>query len=191
MLIIELKTTLERLASPAINVTDGVQQLLHAVTHQAHSVLCSRRAEHRRGVDDLLRRRVEHAKLVGQTQRILKRQTLLTVQQKTRAELGQRRGMKAPVIHRQPERRFPAQIPRQGLHRRLVRDAAAVLEQQNLGQQRRRDRRSPHPLRIALGEVLVAHDPLAMLGQQRKKRPFRQRTNKPRRVKQTYLTISS
>lgn len=93
----------------------------------------------------------------------------------------------ALMIDRQPERDLPAQIPRHALHRLLIRDAGAVLQQQHPGQLRRRDRRPPHPRRITRREVFVAHDPMPMLGQQREERPLRQRPSKLSRIKEPDL----
>jgi hypothetical protein len=95
--------------------------------------------------------------------------------------------MPALVIDRQPERDLPAQIPRDTLHRLLIRSSRPVLQQQHLGQLRRRNRRAPHPLRIAGREVIITHDLIPMLGQQRKKRPLRQRPNKLGRIKEPHL----
>jgi hypothetical protein len=95
--------------------------------------------------------------------------------------------MPALMIDRQTERDLPAQIPSHRFHRLLVRQAGAVLQQHHLGQLRRRDRRAPHPPRVALSEILVAHDPIAVLSQQREKRALRQRPNKLGRIEHPHL----
>ena len=81
------------------------------------------------------------------------------------------------VIDRQIERSLPAQIPANALHRILVRHPGPVLQQQHLRQQRRRDRRPPHPSGIAVREIGITHDPMTMLSQQRIERPLRQRAH--------------
>lgn len=45
--------------------------------------------------------------------------------------------------------------PRHALHRLLITHRNAMLQRQNVRQQRRRDRRATHPLRIALREILT------------------------------------
>src|SRR4051812_33559908 len=65
----------------------------------------------------------------------------------------------------------------------------AIRQQQHLGQQTRRDRRTTPPLRVALREVLVTHDPIAVPGQQRIDRVLRQQPRAPRRVKESLLTL--
>jgi hypothetical protein len=185
--IVERQRPLELPHSVAIDGGDRVKQLAHTMTNQPHGVLRRRRAEHRRRVDDLLDRAVQQPQLLGQLQRALQRQPLQAVQQKPGAELRQRRRMPALMIDRQPQRDLPPQIPRHALHRLLIRHAAAVLQQQHLRQLRRRDRRAPHRRRVARREVLIAHDPIPMLGQQRKKRPVRQRPSKLGRIEKPHL----
>ena len=110
------------------------------------------------------------------------------MQQQPGAELGQRRRMPPLMIDRQPQHDLPPQIPRHALHRLLVGHPGPVLQQQHLRQQRRRDRRATHPRRIALREVLIAHDPIAMLSQQREERPLRQRPHHHHRIEQPHLS---
>ena len=129
----------------------------------------------------------QHPKLLRHGQRVLQRQALLAVQQQPGAELGQRRRVEPAVIDRQAQGDLPAQIPRDVLHRLLIRAARPVLHQQHLGQQRRRDRRPAAIGRVAVGEVLVAHDPIAVLGQQREERPLRQRPHQLRRIEEPHL----
>jgi hypothetical protein len=75
------------------------------------------------------------------------------------------------MIDRQSQRDPPPQIPRHTLHRRLGAGARPMLQQHQLRQQRRRDRRPTHPRRVALREVPITHDPITVLGQQREKDP--------------------
>jgi hypothetical protein len=49
------------------------------------------------------------------------------------------------------------------LHRALVGEPLAVGEQEHLREQARRDRGAALAPRVALGEVLVADDPIALL----------------------------
>jgi hypothetical protein len=111
------------------------------------------------------------------------------VQQKPGAKAHQARRVKPGVVDRQAERNLPAQIKAHRFHRSLVGEAVAVGEQQHLGEHARRDRRAAMPLRVALGEILVANNPLAVLGQQRVDRLLRQQTRTPRRIKETLLPI--
>jgi hypothetical protein len=186
--IVKRQRAIELARGPLIDALDGIQELADAVTDKPHRVLGGGRAQHRRRVDDLLDRPVEHPELLRDPQRALQRHPLELVQQQPSPELHQRRWMPAAVIDRQPERDLPAQIPRDALHRLLVRRARPVLQKQHPGQQRRRDRWPPHPLRIARREVLIAHDPLPMLGQQPKERSLRQRPSKLGRIKEPHLT---
>jgi hypothetical protein len=107
---------------------------------------------------------------------------LLAVQQKAGPIALQRGRVPARVVDRQPERNLPAQVPRHRLHRLLVRAARPVLQQQHLGQPRRRDRGTADAVGVAVGEVLVAHDPLAVLGQQSEERALQQRPDQLGRV---------
>jgi uncharacterized lipoprotein YbaY len=97
--------------------------------------------------------------------------------------------MEAGVVERQVERHPPAQIEANRLHRSLVGEAVPVGEQQHLGQQARRDRGAAPALRVALREVLVADDPIAVLGEQRIERALRQQLRAPRRVEKAPLPI--
>ena len=157
----------------ASSARDGVDQLAHRGADQRDRVLDRRRAEHRRGVDDLLDRALQQPELGGQLERALEHDPFLAVQQQPRAELDQARRVKPGMIDRQIQRDLPAQIKPQRLHRAPVREPVAIGQQQHLGQQARRDRRAPPARRIALGEVLVADDPIAVLGQQRVDRALR------------------
>jgi hypothetical protein len=74
------------------------------------------------------------------------------VQQRPRPIAGQGARAPARVVDRQPERDLPAQIPHHRLHRPLIRAAGAVLQQQHLGQLRRRDRGTAETVRIAVSE---------------------------------------
>ena len=64
-----------------VDAGDRVKQLAHSVTNQPDRVLSGRRAEHRRRVDDLLRRPLKQPDLLRQPERVLKRQLLLAMQQ--------------------------------------------------------------------------------------------------------------
>ncbi len=119
---------------------------------------------------------------------VLQRQRFLLVQQQPGAELRQRRRMPPLMIDRQPQRDLAPQIPRHTLHRLLITDPGPVLQQHHPRQQRRRDRRSPLPGRVALCEVLITHDPITVLRQQRDKRPLRQRPHHHRRIEHPHLS---
>jgi hypothetical protein len=93
------------------------------------------------------------------------------------------------VVDRQVKRHLPAQIEANRLHRPLVGEPVAIGQQQHLGEQARRDRRAALARRVALGEVLVADDPIAVLGQQAIDRVLRQQIRAPRRVEQAPLPI--
>ncbi len=186
--VVEIQAVIEALPRTLIDGRDRVEQLLDAVANQPDGVLRGRRAEHRRRVDDLLDRALKQPDLLGQPERRLQRHSLLAMQQQPRAVLRQRRRMPALVIDREPKRDLPPQIPRDRLHRRLIRQAGPVLQQQHLRQQRRRDRRASHPSRVARSEVLITHDPVTVLGQQRVKRALRQRPRQQRRIEHPNLS---
>ena len=101
--------------------------------------------------------------------------------------MHQARRVKPGMVDRQIKRDFPAQIKPHRVHRPLVRQPLAEGEQQNLGQQARRDRRTTVIRRVTLGEVLITHDLLAVLSQQRVDRPISQQARAPRRIKETLL----
>ncbi len=185
--VVELESIVEAARGVVVAGGDGVDQLLDARAHQAHCVLGGGGAEHRRRVDDLLGGGVEQPQLCGQRERVLQRQALFSVQQQASAKARQRARVPAAVVDGQTERDLPAQIPGGGLHCLLVREAGAVLEQQHLGQLGGWDRRTPETVRIAVGEVLVRHDPLAVLGQQSEERALGQRPDQLGRVKETDL----
>lgn len=185
--VVELKPPSELLAGIRVGRFDRADQLLDSVADQPDGVLGSGRPQHRRGIDDLLGGPIEHPQLPGQPQRVLERQPLLLVQQQPRPVLGQRRRMPALMIDRQTQRHLPAQIPRHRLHRLLIRGARAVLQQHHLRQQRRRDGRTAQPRRIALREVLITHNPITVLCQQREKRPLRQWPRQHRRIEHPNL----
>lgn len=67
----------------------------------------------------------------------------------------------------------------------VTEDEASVVR--HLSPDRRRDRRPAHPRRVALREVHITNDPIAMLRQQREERPRRQRAHHHRRIEQTNL----
>src|SRR4051812_40641915 len=94
------------------------------------------------------------------------------------------------MVDRQIQRHLPAQIKAQRLHRAPVRQPVAIGQQQHLREQARSDRRPPPPRRIALREILVADDPIAVAGQQRVDRVLRQKPRAPRRVKEPLLTFA-
>ena len=83
------------------------------------------------------------------------------------AEADERCRVKARVVERQLERHLPAQVKAQRVHRPLVGESLAVGEQEDLREQARRNRGTSTVGAVAVGEVLVAHDPLAVLGEQR------------------------
>jgi hypothetical protein len=56
-------------------------------------------------------------------------------------------------------------------------------------EQARGDRRAALALRVAPGEVLVADDPIAVLGEQHVDRALREQVRAPRRVKEALLPI--
>jgi hypothetical protein len=87
------------------------------------------------------------------------------------------------MVDRQIKRDLPAQIKPHRVHRPLVRQPLAEGEQQNLGQEARRDRRTTVIRRVTLGEVLITHDPLTVLSQQRIGRPITEQARAPRRIK--------
>jgi hypothetical protein len=93
------------------------------------------------------------------------------------------------VVERQVERHLPAQIEANRLHRALVGKTLAVGEQEHLGEQARRDRGAALALGVALGEVLVADDPIPVLCQQRVDRVLREQVRAPRRVEEALLPI--
>jgi hypothetical protein len=97
--------------------------------------------------------------------------------------------VEARVIDRQIERHLPAQIEANRLHRPLIGEPVTVGEQQHLRQQAGRNRRAAMALRIALREVLVADDPIPVLGEQRVDRALRQQVAAPRRVEQVPLPV--
>ncbi len=186
--VIKLQAVRQPSASAPIDGRNRIDQLLDPMTDQPDRVLSRSRAEHRRRIDDLLSRPVEHPELLGETQRVLERQPLLAVQQQPSAVLRQRRRMPPLMIDRQPQRDLPPQIPRHALHRLLIASSRPVLQQHHLRQQRRRNRRPPHPTRIALREVLITHDPITVLCQQREKRTLRQRPHHHRRIEHPNLS---
>src|SRR6266498_5754237 len=73
------------------------------------------------------------------------------------------------------------------LHRLPVRKTAAVGEEQDLGERTGRNRRPPTALRVAVGEVPVADDPLTVLGEQTVKGIARHHVAAPARVEQPLL----
>jgi uncharacterized lipoprotein YbaY len=93
------------------------------------------------------------------------------------------------VVERQIERHLPAQIEPNRVHRALVGEPVAVGEQQHLGEQARRDRGAALALGVALAEVLVADDPIAVLGEQRVDRVLGDQLRTPRRVEEPPLPI--
>ena len=95
--------------------------------------------------------------------------------------------MKARVVDREIERVLPAQVEAQRIHRALVGEALAVGEQHYLREQARRDRGAPARLRVALGEVLVGDDPLAVLGEQGVDRLLRDERPADARVEEALL----
>jgi hypothetical protein len=186
--VVELEPVVEAAGGVRIRALDGVDQLLDARAHEPHGVLGGGGAQHRSRVDDLLGRGVEQPQLLRQRERRLERQTLLAVQEQAGTEAGQRARVPAAVVDRQADCDLPAQIPGHGLHRLLVGEPGAVLQEQQLGQLRGRDRGAADALRIAVGEVLVAHDPLAVLGQQGEERTLRRRPNQLCRIEETNLS---
>ena len=83
--------------------------------------------------------------------------------------------MPALVIDRQPERDLPPQIPRHRLHRLLIRRPVRCWNSITFANNDGRIDGRPIRRRVALREVLIAHDPITVLGQQRKERALRQR----------------
>ncbi len=92
------------------------------------------------------------------------------------------------MVDRETERDLPAQIPRDGLHRLLVGESGAVLEQQHLRQLRRRDRGTADSLRVAVGEVLIADDPLTVLGEQSEEGALGERPDQLRGIEESNLS---
>ena len=66
--------------------------------------------------------------------------------------------------------------------------AGAILQQHHLRQLRRRDRRPPDPRRITRREILIAHDPITMLGQQPRRTTPPATAEQLRRIKEPDLT---
>jgi hypothetical protein len=187
--IVEAKPRGEPLGGPFVARPDRVEQPSDPRADQGRSVLDRGGAEHRRRVDDPLRLPLEQAELRGQLERALEHEPLLAVEQQPGAKTHQARRMKARVVDRQIERHPPAQSEAKRLHRPLSREPVTVGQQQHLGEQARRNHGAATALRIALREVLVADDPIPVLGEQRVDRVLRQQVGAPRRVKQAPLSI--
>jgi hypothetical protein len=88
------------------------------------------------------------------------------------------------MVERQPERDLPAQIEAHGLHRLSIREAAAVGKQEDPRERARRDRGPSAALAVALDEIPIADDPLAVLGQKPVERVARDDVAAPRRIKE-------
>jgi hypothetical protein len=185
--VVELESAVETAGRLLIDRPYGVDQLLDPRPHQPHRVPGRGGTEHRRRIDDLLGRGIQQPQLLGQRKRVLKRQALLAVQQQAGPIARQRARAPARVVDRQPERNLPAQVPRHRLHRPLIRAARPILQQQHLGQLRRRDRGTADAVGVTVGEILIPHDPLAMLGQQSEQRTIRQRPDQLGRVEKPNL----
>jgi hypothetical protein len=97
--------------------------------------------------------------------------------------------VKARVVERQIERDLPAQVEANGVHRALVGEPVAIGEQQHLGEQAGRDRGPAVALGVAVSEVLVAHDPIAVLGEQRVDRLLGEQLRAPCSVEEALLSI--
>jgi hypothetical protein len=93
------------------------------------------------------------------------------------------------MINRKIQRDLPTQVEPHRLHRPLIRQPIPIGQQQHLRQHARRDRWPTLALRVAIREIPIAHDPLAVLGQQRIDRVLRQQLPAPRRVKEALLPI--
>ena len=97
--------------------------------------------------------------------------------------------MKARMVDREIQSDLPAQIEPHRLHRPLSREPVAIRQQKHLGKQARRDRRATVALAIAVREVPIAHDPIAMLGKQRVDRVLGKQLRTPRRIEEPLLPI--
>ena len=179
-------TRCARIARP-----DRIDQLANRSSDQRDRVLDCSGAEHRCGIEDLLHRLRDQPQLTGQFKRALEHQPLLAMQQKPRSEMDQARRVKPGMVDRQIKRDLPAQIKPHRVHRPLVRQPLAEGEQQNLGQEARRDRRTTVIRRVTLGEVLITHDPLAVLSQQRVDRPIRKQAPAPPRINENPAAVPS
>jgi len=187
--VVKAKPRAESVGALAIGDVHRVDQLSDSRAHERRGVLHRRRSQHRRRVEDLLRRPRDQPELARQLERPLEDESLLAVQQQPGTEANQRARMKAGVVNRQVERDLEAQVKAHRVHRALIREPVAVGEQQHLGEHARRDRRPPLRTRIALREVLVADDPITVLSKQRIDRALRQQIRTPCRIEKPLLPI--
>jgi hypothetical protein len=93
------------------------------------------------------------------------------------------------MLDREIQRDLPAQIKPHRLHRPLIRKPIAIRQQQHLRQPARRDPRTTTTLRVTVREVLVAHNPFALLRKQHLDRALRQQLRAPHRIKEPLLPI--
>ena len=109
-----------------------------------------------------------------------------TLRRPTGADKARR--VKARVVDRQVERHLPAQIEATASIARSP-ERPCGSGQQHRRRQARRDRGAAPALRVALGEVLVADDPIAILGEQQIDRVLRQHIRAPGGVEEAPLPI--
>ena len=172
--VIELEPSVQALRGLRVDRPDGVEQL--CARPSARAARCP--GWLRRRASAWSRRSARPGRRAGPAPRPARgslsstRRSLPRSNRRARKRVSAARAP-AAVIDRQPERDLPAQIPGHRLHRLLVGEAGAVLEQQQLGQLRRRNRRSgPRRLRSSQRSPRRARSA-------RRARPTEQRTNPP------------
>ena len=157
------------------------------MTDEPDRVLRRGGAEHRRRVDDLLDRPVEHPQLLRQ------RAACAPARPAPARAATAGRGTSSTTSDASPHDRPAARArsssadptPRTPSPARPTRPSgtatASPWPAATAGST------AAHPLRVTRREVLIAHDPIPVLGQQREKRPLRQRPSKLGRIEKPDL----